>query len=168
MGEYYDRKKLFISIACGIKIAQIRERVFSKNVFFSNRSILIRVESFVFCRTPRAVFSTEFAATRWVPTQTKKPTNLWRVCSENSEKRSKSPSATWMVSDILCNWRIAVVALAGSGPAIIYMLIEALADGGVKSGLPRDLAMNLAAYTARGAAEMVIQTNRHPGREEGR
>lgn len=47
------------------------------------------------------------------------------------------------------------------------MLIEALADGGVKSGLPRDLAMNLAAYTARGAAEMVIQTNRHPGREEG-
>ena len=43
------------------------------------------------------------------------------------------------------------------------MLIEALADGGVKSGLPRDLALNLSAYTVRGAAEMVISTHKHPG-----
>lgn len=56
-----------------------------------------------------------------------------------------------------------MVALAGSGPAFIYMLIEALADGGVKSGLPRDLALNLSAYTVRGAAEMVISTHKHPG-----
>ena len=54
--------------------------------------------------------------------------------------------------------------MAGSGPAFIYMLIEALADGGVKSGLPRDLALNLSAYTVRGAAEMVISTHKHPGR----
>lgn len=53
--------------------------------------------------------------------------------------------------------------MAGSGPAFIYMLIEALADGGVKSGLPRDLALNLSAYTVRGAAEMVISTHKHPG-----
>ena len=50
------------------------------------------------------------------------------------------------------------------------MLIEALADGGVKSGLPRDLALNLSAYMVRGAAEMVISTHKHPGRfrKEGR
>lgn len=58
---------------------------------------------------------------------------------------------------------VAVVALAGSGPAFIYMLIEALADGGVKSGLPRDLALNLSAYMVRGSAEMVISTHKHPG-----
>ena len=58
---------------------------------------------------------------------------------------------------------LAVVALAGSGPAFIYMLIEALADGGVKSGLPRDLALNLSSYMVRGAAEMVISTHKHPG-----
>lgn len=61
---------------------------------------------------------------------------------------------------LLC---VAVVALAGSGPAFIYMLIEALADGGVKSGLPRDLALNLSAYMVRGSAEMVISTHKHPG-----
>ena len=44
------------------------------------------------------------------------------------------------------------------------MLIEALADGGVKSGLPRDLALNLSAYMVRGAAEMIISTHKHPGR----
>ena len=43
------------------------------------------------------------------------------------------------------------------------MLIEALADGGVKSGLPRDLALNLSAYMVRGSAEMVISTHKHPG-----
>lgn len=43
------------------------------------------------------------------------------------------------------------------------MLIEALADGGVKSGLPRDLALNLSSYMVRGAAEMVISTHKHPG-----
>ena len=44
------------------------------------------------------------------------------------------------------------------------MLIEALADGGVKSGLPRDLALNLSAYMVRGSAEMVINTHKHPGK----
>ncbi|XP_066979427.1 uncharacterized protein P5cr isoform X2 [Macrobrachium rosenbergii] len=57
----------------------------------------------------------------------------------------------------------AACGLAGSGPAYIYAAIEALADGGVKMGLPRHLSQHLAAHTVKGAASMVLQTGKHPG-----
>lgn len=56
----------------------------------------------------------------------------------------------------------AVTGLSGSGPAYIYLVIEALSDGGVACGLPRKLALDLAVQTVIGAAEMVCATSEHP------
>ena len=58
----------------------------------------------------------------------------------------------------------AVTGLSGSGPAYAFLMIEALADGGVLMGLPRDLSLKLAAQTLAGAAEMVLRTGEHPGK----
>lgn len=57
----------------------------------------------------------------------------------------------------------AATGLSGSGPAYIFVLIEALADAGVREGLPRDTALRLAAQTTLGAAKLVLESGEHPG-----
>ena len=57
----------------------------------------------------------------------------------------------------------AVTGLSGSGPAYIFIIIEALADGGVKMGLARDISVKLAAQTVLGSAKLLLETKKHPG-----
>jgi len=58
----------------------------------------------------------------------------------------------------------AVTGLSGSGPAFVAMIIEALSDGGVLMGLPRDVALKLAAATVHGTARLALELGEHPGR----
>ena len=57
----------------------------------------------------------------------------------------------------------AALGVSGSGPAYVFLMVEALADGGVKMGLPRETALTLAAQTLLGAAKMCLVSGKHPG-----
>lgn len=58
----------------------------------------------------------------------------------------------------------AITGLSGSGPAYVFMMIEAMADGAVRSGLQREVALKLAAKTVMGASRMVFESKYHPGK----
>ncbi len=64
------------------------------------------------------------------------------------------------ISELLID---AATGLAGCGPAFVYLFIEALADAGVQTGLPRETALEMAAQTVVGAGQMVLETQQHPG-----
>ncbi|QEF96096.1 Pyrroline-5-carboxylate reductase [Stieleria maiorica] len=85
------------------------------------------------------------------------------VTDEDCQWIRQALAGVGTVAQVAENQMDAVTGLSGSGPAYICLVIEALADGGVLAGLPRPLAMTLAAQTVLGTAKMVMETGRHPG-----
>jgi pyrroline-5-carboxylate reductase len=79
---------------------------------------------------------------------------------ELAQKLFSAVGAAFQLKEALLD---AVTGLSGSGPAYVYLVIEALSDGGVAAGLPRDVATRLAAQTVLGGAKMVLETGLHPG-----
>ena len=82
---------------------------------------------------------------------------------EDAELAGRLLSAVGMALPIKESLLDAVTGLSGSGPAYVYQFIEALSDGGVATGLPRDVSTRLAAQTVLGAARMILETGLHPG-----
>lgn len=78
---------------------------------------------------------------------------------DQAQKIFASVGRCAVVDENYCN---AITALSGSGPAYMYLVMEALADAGVRVGLPRDLALQLVAQTMLGSARMVLDSSRHP------
>jgi pyrroline-5-carboxylate reductase len=81
----------------------------------------------------------------------------------DAELAKKLLSAVGVAMQVKESLLDAVTGLSGSGPAYVYQFIEALSDGGVAAGLPRDVATKLAAQTVLGGAKMVLETGVHPG-----
>jgi len=85
------------------------------------------------------------------------------VCEEKAAALEAMLKGAGTVDRISENYFNAVTGLSGSGPAFVCLFIEALADGGVLAGLPRDKALCYAAQTVMGSAAMVLETGKHPG-----
>jgi len=83
--------------------------------------------------------------------------------AEDGQLAQKIFSAVGIAYQVKESLLDAVTGLSGSGPAYAFLLIEALSDGGVAAGLPRDVATRLAAQTLLGSAKMVLETGMHPG-----
>ncbi|KAI4348627.1 hypothetical protein L6164_009331 [Bauhinia variegata] len=134
------KNKLLISVAAGVKLKDLQE--------WAGHSRVIRVMP----NTPAAVGEAASVMSMG-DAATEEDGNL-------IAKLFGSVGKIWKADE---KYFDAVTGLSGSGPAYIYLAIEALADGGVAAGLPRDLASSLASQTVLGAASMATSTGKHPG-----
>ncbi|MBI3822394.1 MAG: pyrroline-5-carboxylate reductase [Planctomycetes bacterium] len=132
---------LLISIAAGVTMAQIAGSVGAEKP-------IIRVMPNTPCLVGAS--ASAFAASQWATA----------ADVQRCEQLFNSVGRAVQVPEKLLD---AVTGLSGSGPAYVAVIIEALADGGVRMGLPRDLAMMLAAQTVLGSAQMLLETGLHPG-----
>ncbi|KAH9329556.1 hypothetical protein KI387_001664 [Taxus chinensis] len=136
----FSKDKLLISIAAGVKLKDLEE--------WAGNARVVRVMP----NTPCLVGETA-AVMSLGDKATAEDESLVKTLFE-------AVGQIWTVKEKLLD---AVTGLSGSGPAYIYLAIEAMADGGVAAGLPRDLALSLASKTVLGAAKMVIETKKNPG-----
>ena len=138
---HFTGKHLLISIAAGIRLVTLEDGL-------DQGARVIRVMP----NTPALVGA---SATAFALGNT--------ATAEDSQLAQRLFSAVGVAFPVAEPWLDAVTGLSGSGPAYGYLIIEALSDGGVAAGLPRDLATRLAAQTLLGSAKMVLETGLHPG-----
>jgi pyrroline-5-carboxylate reductase len=137
-----DSSKLVISIAAGITISRIEKAL-------SSNPRVIRVMP----NTPALVLSGAAGLA--------KGSSATNEDMELAQEIFSAVGRAVVVDEKLMD---AVTGLSGSGPAFVFTVIEALSDAGVKVGIPRLLALELAAQTVFGSAKMVLDTKEHPAK----
>lgn len=142
LGTVLTPQHLIVSIAAGVTISKMQKWL------GSDESRLVRVmpNTPALVQAGASAFSVGGKATREDAALTQQLFASVGVAVETSE-----------------NLLDAVTGLSGSGPAYAFQIIEALSDAGVRVGLPRSMATQLAAQTLLGAAKMVLETGDHPG-----
>jgi pyrroline-5-carboxylate reductase len=141
IAEAMDEQKVMITIAAGISLEYIES-------FFQTKMKVIRAMP----NTPSLVGEGMSAIC-----------HNQQVNQEDLEKVLLLFNSFGRTEVIVEELMDSIPAISGSSPAYVYMFIEALADGGVKQGIPRKQAYKLAAQAVLGAAKMVLETERHPG-----
>ena len=137
--EANSTKKLIMSIAAGIKLCTLEKYV--------PDSRIIRVMPNVCCTVLESASSYTLGT---------------KATKEDAEKVREILEAIGIAFEVPEEKIDAVTGLSGSSPAYMFMVIDALADGGVLMGLPRDVAIKLAAQTMLGSAKTVLETGKHP------
>ena len=137
-----DPEALVISIAAGVPVAAIQSRL-------AGGTRVVRAMP----NTPALV---DAAATAIAGGEHARASDL-----DDAKKIFDSIGITVILDESLLD---AVTGLSGSGPAYVFLILEALSDAGVKVGLSRRTAQLLAAQTVLGSAKLLIETNEHPGR----
>lgn len=133
-------RHLLMSIAAGITLQQMTDALGERRIIrvMPNTPCLVGASASAFAASPKATAADV----------------------QTAERLLSSVGRAVQVPEKLLD---AVTGLSGSGPAYVAVMIEALADGGVRMGLPRDLAALLAAQTVLGSAKLLLETGLHPG-----
>jgi len=135
-------EKVLVSIAAGVTLDFYKQHL-PKNVpiirVMPNMAVLVREGMVTYCPTEN-------------------------VTKEQEKTAVEMLSLIGLVKRLDEKYLNLATGLVGSGPAYIYLIIDALADAGVRLGLPKDISLTLAAQTTLGAAKMVVETGEHPAK----
>ncbi len=136
----FDARKLFISIAAGVPIAQLASAL-------PQGARIVRAMP----NTPALVLA---GVTALAPGE-----HATESDTELASKLFRAVGASVVLGESQLD---AVTGLSGSGPAYVMLIAEALADGGVRMGLTREIALSLAVQTLHGSAKLLLETGEHP------